>query len=742
MVNISKFYIRFDLICIHHLGLIPAERILLDRAGNSRGSVVMNDYSTRPGALIEAATRSRVGVRWALLGLVVGASLLIALLIHLSWQRTADRNVRALVDQLEARIVASVSDELSTILQNALAAQEAIRSIFFQDVISTTDEAKREFIFLAQLQSQPSLSWIAFGWPTGDFFGAYKIGDQKIEMIEVHREADGQPAQLRIDHYDVVTGDIMFREREIRETDYRADQQSWYQRAVAANGPVWTEQRAMPTTTQPAIATSTPLSVYQQFIGVINVTIELDRLSAFLSRLQVGRTGAAYILAPDGRVLAAPHSRPGASAGDWRSFAQADDPYLRAAAGAVRASGLDIGALPATALRLDFEAPDDHRYFVGLSPLPFERWLVVTVIPASDFLADIEASVRQMMMMVAFLVVVVAAGAAFMADRLITRPLGRVAGQLRRIEQFELDRIERIPSPLRELDDLSTAMGQMGRGLSSFRKYLPADLVRILVGQGIEARPGGTPRDLTVMFTDLAGFTRLSEQSGEAIVPLLAEHLGEVSQAIHQTGGTVDKFIGDAVMAFWNAPLTVADHAAAACRAALAAQRVVKAQGNGLTMRVGINTGTVLVGNIGSNERLNYTAIGDPVNLASRLEALNKRYGTDIIVGETTRRSAGGAIIVRQLDTVAVYGKREGVAIFELLGMSADGPAPDWVAVYEAGLFAYRNRDWASAIARFAAVIAARGTDQPSDLLMARCRRYAAAPPPPDWDGIDILAEK
>jgi len=222
-----------------------------------------------------------------------------------------------------------------------------------------------------------------------------------------------------------------------------------------------------------------------------------------------------------------------------------------------------------------------------------------------------------------------------------------------------------------------------------------------------------------------------------------------MSREIHANAGTIDKFIGDAVMAFWGAPAPNPDHALGACRAALACQRALRMAGltddNGrpLGVRIGINSGSVLVGNIGSEVRLNYTVIGDAVNVASRLEGVNKQYGTQIIIGEETRRLAGDRIRVRELDRLAVYGRAAGLQIYELLGIAQDGmPQPSWVSLYETGLEAYRARNFAAAMGFFQMVLVAREGDQPSLVMIERCRRFLDAPPQDGWEATTAMETK
>jgi len=254
---------------------------------------------------------------------------------------------------------------------------------------------------------------------------------------------------------------------------------------------------------------------------------------------------------------------------------------------------------------------------------------------------------------------------------------------------------------------------------------------------------------MTVLFADIAGFTGLSERLGDQIIPLLSSYLDIMSREVSAHGGTIDKFIGDAVMAFWGAPAVNAEHAVDACQMALACQQALRTsgltddKGRPLKVRIGLNSGDMLVGNIGSEFRLNYTVIGDAVNVASRLEGANKEYGTEIIIGQETRRLAGDRVQVRELDRLMVYGREEGLAIYELLGMAERGAEPPgWVTLYESGLAAYRARNFVGARIFFQQLLAARASDQPARMMLQRCEQFLQSPPGKDWEGTSAMKAK
>ncbi len=683
----------------------------------------------------------RIGIRLAISGLVLASIIVSAIGVHVLWWRTAEANSHALAATINEQIVSAVEKELDAITTQARAAHTAIRTLFVQNVLETREADKREFVFLSQLQAQPSISWVAFGWPDDAFFAAHKLGDLGLEMMEI-APVDGV-VKRRVDKYQVVVGDIQFEKRRFEDTDYKVIDQEWYRKGIQSDEPAWFEVTAFPIGLRPSIAYAGPVDVYQKRQGVLAVIIENTRLAQFLSQLSVGRTGAAFILRRDGTAIAAPDSD-----ADEVNMQRSDQPLLPIAQGALKQAGSSYDSDSKIARAVRFVAAG-NAYAITLTPLAFPGWTLATVIPEAEFLGPIETTIRHLLIGLAILILAAGMLSAWLARRLIARPLITVVDELKHIERFELDQVRRHPSRLAELEDLSGAIADMAGGLAAFRKYIPADLVKMLVREGVEPRPGGSMRTLTVLFADIAGFTGLSERLGDRIIPLLSGYLDTMSREVSAHGGTIDKFIGDAVMAFWGAPAANADHAVDACRAALACQhalresRLTDDRAQPLKVRIGMNSGEMLVGNIGSEFRLNYTVIGDAVNVASRLEGANKEYGTDIIIGEETRRLAGDRIQVRELDRLMVYGRVGGLAIYELLAVAAPGAKPpSWVALYESGLAAYRARDFAGAAIFFQKVLFVRATDQPARIMLERCSQFLQSPPGEDWGATNAMKAK
>jgi len=683
----------------------------------------------------------RIGIRLTISGLVLASIMVSAIGVHVLWWRTAEANSHALADTINGQIVSRVEKELTSITSEARAAHTAIRTLFVQHVLETREADKREFVFLSQLQAQQDISWVAFGWPDATFFAAHKLGDLGLEMMEI-APVNGA-IKRRVDRYGVVVGDIEFEKRRFEDTDYAVTDQEWYRSGMQTDEPRWFNVSVHPVGSRPSIAYAGPIDVYEKRQGVLAIIIEYTRFAQFLSNLSVGKSGAAFILGRDGSVIAAPD--PDA---DELNMQRSDHPLLPVAQGAMKQAGssYDVDRKVASQIRL---VASENAYAVNLTPLTFPGWTLATVIPEAEFLGPIERTIRQLLIGLAILILAAGIVSAWIARHVIATPLILVVDELKHVARFDLEKVRRHASRLIEIENLSNAIADMAGGLAAFRKYIPSDLVKALVSEGIEPSPGGSIRNLTVLFADIAGFTGLSERLGDRIIPLLSSYLDTMSREVSSHGGTIDKFIGDAVMAFWGAPAANSDHAFDACRAALACQRALRASGltddggRPLTVRVGVNSGDMLVGNIGSEFRLNYTVIGDAVNIASRLEGANKEYGTEIIIGEETRRLAGDRIHVRELDRLMVYGRAGGIAIYELLGVAEDGAAlPDWAALYERGLAAYRGRDFAGAASFFQQVLDARTSDQPGRMMLERCRNYLTSPPGDDWEATNAMKAK
>lgn len=286
-----------------------------------------------------------------------------------------------------------------------------------------------------------------------------------------------------------------------------------------------------------------------------------------------------------------------------------------------------------------------------------------------------------------------------------------------------------------------------------FDKYMAAEVVDEIMRHAHGIKLGGEKKELTVLFSDVAGFTTISEQmEPEALVELLNRYLTAMTDVILRYRGNVNKYLGDGIMAIFGAPRGDPNHATLACHAALESQEALvrlreewKAQGYPEIMaRIGVNSGPIVVGNMGSQARMEYTVMGDHVNLASRLEGANKFYDTLILLGPRTYELARGDIEAREVDVMRVKGKREPVVVYELLARKGtlDPDKRRTVDAYQEGLAAYKHRDFGTAVLRFEKALAQDPSDGPSRVYLNRARAYLAVPPPPDWDGVYELKTK
>ena len=250
-----------------------------------------------------------------------------------------------------------------------------------------------------------------------------------------------------------------------------------------------------------------------------------------------------------------------------------------------------------------------------------------------------------------------------------------------------------------------------------------------------------------MLFTDLEGFTPLTEElrNPELMTQVLLKYFAQTTAPILQNEGTVINFVGDAVTAVWGAPLAEPDHAR---KAALAAWRLhqsarIEVDGHKLRTRVGLHTGRVLAGNVGSEERFDYAVIGDPVNFASRLEGLNKYFGTNVLISDAIRQKLGDEFIARRLGEFRVVGKKDSCVIHEFLGPASDVVKADWCVVFEKGVEAFRSGDLAGAERHMRETLAIRdGSDGPAQFYLTRIANLQNGPLPADWDGIIGFAEK
>jgi class 3 adenylate cyclase len=354
---------------------------------------------------------------------------------------------------------------------------------------------------------------------------------------------------------------------------------------------------------------------------------------------------------------------------------------------------------------------------------------------------------------------------AFALTLSLVRPLRRLLGGAAAVQGGALD--TELPVTSRdEVGQLTAAFNSMVRELraksrirETFGRYVDPRIVTSLIDRPDLLAGKGERRTMTMLFCDMKGFTSISEgMTPSGMVNVVNRYLATMSEPIRRHNGIIDKYIGDAIMAFWGPPFSSSeDQARLACEAALdQLERLeafraelpelmgIKRGIPDIDMRIGIATGEVVVGNIGSDVSMSYTVMGDSVNLASRIEGVNKIYGTRILISAPTADNVRDTLELREIDSLLVVGKQEPQKVFEVLGRQG-ALRPEMstlVESYAEGLAAYRRGDWAKAESAFGACLAIAPDDGPSHTFLTRIARLSVEPPPPDWNGVWSLTEK
>jgi adenylate cyclase len=290
---------------------------------------------------------------------------------------------------------------------------------------------------------------------------------------------------------------------------------------------------------------------------------------------------------------------------------------------------------------------------------------------------------------------------------------------------------------------------------NAFSTYVSTDVVKEIISDPSRLQLGGTKRFMTAIFTDVKGFSTISEKlDPEELVTLLNHYLSAMSDIVLEEKGTIDKYEGDAIIAFFGAPLDLPDHALRACVSAIKMKKT-EAEINKtfleqnmspvpLLTRIGINTGDMVAGNMGTANKMNYTIMGNAVNLSARLEGVNKQYGTWILASENTVKETGGSLLYRKLDRVRVVGINEPVRLCELLDLAEEATEEQkkLVTVFHDALLQFENKNWQHAAEGFKAALAVNANDNPAKMYLERCEKFLTTPPKDDWDGVYNLTSK
>ena len=689
--------------------------------------------------------------------IVAFSSLLIATvsIIFFYTQKQTSAGVDHITKDLVSAVTKNVSNETISFLKPAVQIVSNLthNSKRLQSSFQQSDSLENHFEVLAldMLKMHPQISGIFVGDKKGRFLFAKQMGEGKAGIKVIDPSGELLPKLLNLleekglqdwkligdDNADTIQNSFwkhlnaegVLREVRLNKDDnYDPRLRPWYQGARKAEKIFWTDTYIFFTAQKPGITVAEPyFNAFGDLIGVVGVDIELDQLSVFLEDQQIGKEGLVFIFDKEGKIIAFPKIKLMKMDNEKLIqilFTELDFPYVQKAINNYFESG-----------EYSFTVTENGiNYFSVFTPFPSnfgKDWLIGIVVPEDEFIGFFR-EMQTGIVLISLCVLLVSVGIAWWLSNSISRPIERITDEQKRIEGMNLEGEFKIHSSIKEVEALSRGMVAMRNSLQAFQSYIPAELVRQLIQQGEGATLGGRERTLSILFADIANFTTISENMDpEPLMLQLSDYLGMLAEKIRFNHGTVDKYLGDGVMAFWGAPVPSEQHAIHACQAALSCRKGIQEMNRSWELkgkkpfwsRIGIHTGVTLVGNLGSQSRMNYTVVGDSVNLASRLEGINKIYQTEIIVSSDTRDAVEKEFLFRPLGSVAVKGKQQEVEIYELVESitQATQEQIQFSKDFTTALNLFKDGDFSGAKILFTKIGDQYPTEHPTKVYIEKC---------------------
>ena len=627
----------------------------------------------------------RTSITFTVMAFIVALTLLL-IAVQLRSLRFATREAAsAYMDATSTKVLGRLQGELATIssLVHVVATSSSVA-----DSNERSEIGRAIPLFKAALQELPQMDSIYAGFENGAWLQVRRISgltEEQRERLRAPANADIAISLIR----PTAGGDLplrrIFQDRqgnEIGEINlwnygYDARKRSWYLATMQVDRPDVSEPYLSFSIGAPVITVSAPLR--GKVLGVLAADLKLDTFSEFVQAQRPGQHGAVIIFDQAGSIIAHPEFASlvaSAMTHPARSSLPSIDEINSGMAASVLQRSYNQDHIEGS---IQNETGQGYLFRVTKFALGERYSGSIMLLAAQD---DFVQNVRRVQYN--GLVLAVLVGTAFipivwMFGSRMSRSLQRITAQARQLQTLAEPKLVPVTSYIREIHDLGGTMNLAQRAIWSFAHFVPKEIVRGLIDNSISTRLGGAKRDLTLVFTDVQGFTTIAESADpDVLMRQTSRYFAVLAEAFLAEGGTVDKFIGDAVMVFWNAPHPQPDHVTRACRAVLAAKAAnerlnTEFEADGLRpfiTRFGIHVGEAIVGNVGSTERMNYTALGNTVNLAARLEGLNKENGTAILVSEDVYRRVEDLFKFRALNAVVAKGMTKETRIFELIGTS------------------------------------------------------------------------